>query len=120
MARPARLDDPLEHYPYKHQHARALVAENPRFGPNGPDDDAVETTDVLTPELVDLTAAYVKAQEVYVEQRTAGNLAAYRAARDELTEGRRRHRANRVDDQGRPTVGIIGIRAGDVATFKGA
>lgn len=119
QARPARLDDPDDHYPYKHEHARRLLDEGERFGPNGPDDRSVEITDVLTPTIVDATAAYVAAQEAFVASQTPEDRTAYRAARDALTAARREHRANRVDDQGRPVHGIIGIRSGVAETFKG-
>lgn len=119
QARPPRLDDPEEHYPYRHEHARRLVAENGRFGPNGPDDQSVEVTDVLSAAIVDATAAYVAAQAAFVLSQTSEDRAAYRAARDTLTAARVAHRANRVDDQGRPTIGIIGIRSGAAETFKG-
>jgi hypothetical protein len=119
QSRPARLDDPDEHYPYKHEHVRRLVTENKRFGPNGPGDDSVETTDVLSPAIVEATAAYVAAQATFVASQSSEDRAAYRARRDELTAARRAHRVNRLDDQGRPVHAIIGIRSGVAETFKG-
>jgi hypothetical protein len=120
MSRPARLDDPDEHYPYKRDHVRSLLAENPSFGPNGPDDNAVQVTDVLSERIADASGAYIDAQARVVEAPTDENRADYRAARDTLIAARQAHRANRVDEQGRPTMGIIGIRSGSVETFKGA
>jgi hypothetical protein len=91
----ARLNDPDEHFPYKQDVARALLDEDPPAGPNGPDDASRHVSDYISGDIIDATAAYVAAQQAYLEDRSLANRDAYHAARDELVAARLDHRVNR-------------------------
>lgn len=91
----ARLDDPGEHYPYKHGEVMALIEENPPAGPGGPDDDRVRVRDLISPAIADASAEYIDAQAGYVRDPNEETKAAYEVARDVLVDARRRHRENR-------------------------
>lgn len=104
----ARLDDPDEHFPYKAEHARALIEENPPAGPDGPDDDSLRVTDVLPLDIAEATEKYVAAQQAYLRKPTAKALAALDKSRDLLTVARKHHRRDRVDEHGNPRLLING------------
>lgn len=106
MATPDRLRDPDEHYPYKHEHVRELIAENPPAGPDGPDDDRVRVEDYISPEIADATRDYIDAQAAYLEDPGDATRAEYEQAKQGLQAARQAHRANRTAG---PTV--VGIRA---------
>ena len=73
LLRQGRLADPGEHFPYKR-------------------DDAVDAG--LPAKLADATAAYVDAQQAYLEDPSEDNRDAYHAARDELVASRMDYRGN--------------------------
>lgn len=106
-----RLSDPDDHFPYKHDEALALLAENPAMGPDGLDDDRVRAEDFLSPQIVAKTAAYVAAQADYLRDPGDATLEMQNQAATELTSARQAHRANRPD--GPVVIGIRSRRAGE-------
>jgi len=106
-----RLNDPNDHFPYKHEEAAALVADNPPMGPDGPEDDAVRAEDFLSSEIVDATAAYVAAQADYLNDPGDGTQALVDQTAAELVAARQAHRVNRP--AGPVVVGIRARRAGE-------
>jgi hypothetical protein len=91
-----RLNDPLEHYPYKHAEATALREENPPAGQRGPDDDSVMISDYISHPIIDASAAMVEAQKkMLLDPESSDAYRAYKASQEELVDARRRHRANR-------------------------
>lgn len=100
-----RLNDPGEHFPYKHETVTALVAENPPMGPDGPDDDRLRAEDYISPAIADATKAYIDAQAAYLSDPGDGTRAAYHGARDQLQAARAAHRKHRI------TMNVVGIRA---------
>lgn len=105
LLRQGRLNDPNEHFPYKHDEVSRLIAENPPAGPEGPDDDRVRVEDFITQDIADATRDYIDAQAAYLEDPGDATRADYHRARDELTAARQAHRVNR------PAPTIVGIRA---------
>jgi hypothetical protein len=101
-----RLNDPGEHFPYKHEVASALVADNPAMGPDGPDDDRARAEDFLSPDIVDRTAAYIAAQADYLRDPGDATSEMQAQAAAELVAARQAHRANRP-----ATPVVIGIRS---------
>lgn len=101
----ARLDDPDEHYPYKHEEVSALIAENPPAGPNGPEDDRLRIRDMISQPIADASRDYIDAQAAYLADPSEETKAAYDVARDVLVEARRRHRADR---EGMAVIGFRG------------
>jgi hypothetical protein len=91
----ARLADPGEHYPYKHDVVTALVEENPPAGPAAPEDAPGGGRDLTSQPIADATRDYVEAQAAYVAEHTEETRAAYEVARDVLVDARRRHRVDR-------------------------
>lgn len=91
----ARLTDPGEHFPYKHDVVTALIAENPPAGPMGEDDARVRVRDFTSQQIADATRDYVDAQAGYLARPGEDTKAAYEVARDILVEARRRHRQGR-------------------------
>ena len=106
-----RLNDPDEHFPYKHAHVLALVDENPPMGPEGPDDDRVRAEDYLTRAIADATNAYIEAQAAYLRDPGDATRADYRDAAAKLQAARAEHRKNRT--AGPTVVGIRARRAGE-------
>lgn len=111
----ARLADPAEHFPYKHDTVIALLDEDPPMGPgvpggvDGADDNTRAVADYMTVDIADASRDYVTAQEAYLRNMTDDTLAEYEAARDRLIAARLDHRANRGDGF---TVGAAARRAG--------
>jgi hypothetical protein len=106
----ARLADPLEHFPYKHDDVTSLVAENPPMGPTGPDDDRVRAEDFISQDIADATGVYIEAQAAYLGDPGDATREAYKAAADVLVAARQAHRANR---DGLTVVGVRARRAGE-------
>jgi hypothetical protein len=100
-----RLNDPGEHYPYKHEQVTALLADNPPMGPDGPDDDRLRAEDYTSPDIADATKAYIEAQAAYLADPGDGTRAAYDGARDRLQAARAEHRKYRT------ALNVVGIRA---------
>lgn len=107
----ARLNDPGEHYPYKHDTVLALLEEDPPYGPDGPDDDRLRVSDFTSRDIADATKVYIDAQAAYLADPGDGTLSAYRAAKDALAAARRAHRVNRP--AGPVVIGIRARRAGE-------
>lgn len=105
LLRQGRLNDPGEHFPYKHAEVSALIAENPAYGPEGPDDDRVRVEDFITQDIADATQLYIDAQADYLEHPGDGTKAEYVSAKDRLVAARQAHRSNRTAPV------IVGIRA---------
>jgi hypothetical protein len=104
-----RLNDPGEHYPYKHETVLNLIADNPAMGPDGPDDDRVRAEDFIDEAIADASKAYIDAQAAYLTD--PGTRDAYEQAKQDLVAARQAHRANRGD--GPTVVGIRARRAGE-------
>ena len=71
LVRKGRLNDPGEHFPYKH-------------------DDAVEAG--LPADIADASQRYIAAQQAYLESPGDGTRADYEAAKTELVAARQAHR----------------------------
>lgn len=95
LLRRGRLNDPDEHFPYKHEDVSAVVAANPPMGP-GEDDDSFLAEDYMTQDIADASAAYVATQAAYLAEPGDATKADYERRTAELVEARRRHRVNRV------------------------
>lgn len=99
----ARLRDPDEHFPYKHDDVTALLADNPPMGPgtpsgaDGADDRSREVADYMSQGIADATRDYIDAQAAYLADLTEETRAAYEAARDRLAAARLDHRQHRAD-----------------------
>src|SRR4051812_19141493 len=97
----SRLNDPGEHFPYKHAEVTRLIDENPPMGPGVPggiegvDDRSREVADYMSAGIADATRDYVEAQAAYLEDPSQTNLDLYAAARDRLQAARLDHRRNR-------------------------
>ena len=100
MVRAARLTDPDEHFPYKHDEVTSLVAEKPPMGPRGPDDDSLRAEDYMSQEIADATNAYVAAQSAYLESPGDATREEYEAAKADLVFARQAHRIYRGENQG--------------------
>lgn len=111
MTSPDRLHDPGEHYPYKHDHVSALIAENPPAGPDGPDDDRVRVEDYISQPIADATRDYIDAQAAYLTDPGDATRAAYEQAKADLQAARAAHRENRP--AGPVVVGVRARRAGE-------
>lgn len=105
----ARLDDPGEHFPYKHEAVSALIAENPPAGPQGPDDDRVVVRDMISQPIADASRNYIEAQAAYLASPGDGTEIAYKAAAEDLVAARQAHRANRPADG----MAVIGFRGAE-------
>lgn len=103
----ARLTDPGEHFPYKHEAISALIAENPPAGPMGEDDARVRVRDFTSQPIADATRDYVDAQAAYLKAPGEETKAAYDVARDLLVDARRRHR------KGRDGFAVTAFRGGE-------
>lgn len=106
-----RLTDPADHFPYKLDEVKALLAANPPLGPDGPDDDRARAEDFISAEIADASAAYVAAQAAFLSDPGDGTKAAYQGARDKLQAARAAHRVNRP--AGPVIVGIRARRSGE-------
>jgi hypothetical protein len=95
LIRQGRLNDPGEHFPYKHDTVVALLEENPPAGPNGADDDSRRVADFMSPRIADASRDYIAAQEAYLRDPGDATLAAYQEATDDLVAARRSHRRRR-------------------------
>lgn len=97
----ARLDDPGEHFPYKHSVVTQMLAEGTPMGPgtpgelDGADDDRATIDDFMTVGIADASRDYVDAQAAYLADPTDEALAGYNAARDRLLAARLDHRSAR-------------------------
>jgi hypothetical protein len=111
----ARLNDPNDHFPYKHAAVTALIKKGASMGPGVPGqvdgaDDTSRTVDDYTSQgIADASRDYVDAQAAFLEDPSDENRDAYNAARDRLVAARLDHRAER--GQGF-TVGAAARRAG--------
>jgi hypothetical protein len=111
----ARLADPDEHFPYKHDAVTALIAENPPMGPGIPDgidgtqDTSRTVADYITSDIADASRDYIDAQAAFLSARSDDTQAAMDAARDRLVAARLDHRQNR--GQGF-TIGAAAPKAG--------
>lgn len=97
----ARLNDPAEHFPYKHDEVQALLDGGGAMGPGVPDrvdgetDQSRTVDDYMSQGIADATRDYVEAQEAYLKDTSDDNRAALDAARDRLQAARLDHRENR-------------------------
>lgn len=111
----ARLADPAEHFPYKHDAVVVLLDDSVPMGPGVPDGTPGErdTTrmidDYMSRGIADATRDYVAAEEAYLTEPNPATHMAYTGARDRLQAARLDHRQNR--GQGF-TVGAAARRAG--------
>ena len=95
ILRQGQLNDPGEHFPYKQGAATSLLEANPPAGPNGPGDTTRRISDYISQAIIDASAAYVAAQQAYLEDPSQENREAYHACRDELIAARIDHRTGR-------------------------
>lgn len=95
LIREGRLNDPGEHFPYKHGEVTALLEENPPAGPNGPDDDSMRASDHMSQQIADATRLYVEAQEAFLRNPGDATQAEYQAAAENLAAARAYHRRGR-------------------------
>lgn len=111
----ARLADPDEHFPYKHDVMVALLDEDPPMGPglpdgaDGVDDRSRGVGDYTSRGIADASRDYIDAQAAYLSAPSEDTLSVYEAARDQLVAARLDHR------QGRGaafTIGAAARRAG--------
>lgn len=102
----ARLADEGEHFPYKTSDAKAALKRK-AMGPDG--SSGVTGADYLSARIVEASEAYVAAQAAYLADPTPGNRSAYAVATDDLVAARRTHRRSRVDAQGNPVGGVVGL-----------
>lgn len=99
----ARLADPGEHFPYKHDVVTGMLAEGTALGPGVPgevdgDSDSSRTIDdYMSQGIADASRDYIDAQAAWLAKPSGGNRAAYQAARDRLLAARLDHRQNRED-----------------------
>lgn len=111
----ARLDDPAEHFPYKHDVVTRMLADGTPMGPgipgqlDGAGDSQRTIDDYMSPGIADASNDYVAAQAEYLADPCEQTRAAYDAARDDLLAARLDHRANRTDAF---VVGAASRRAG--------
>lgn len=111
----ARLSDPAEHFPYKHQAVTDLLEQGALMGPgvpdgaDGADDDSRTIDDYMSQGIADASRDYVDAQAAYLEDDSPENWTAYAVARDQLQAARLDHRNNRPATF---TVGAAARRAG--------
>jgi hypothetical protein len=97
----ARLNDPAEHFPYKHDIVMGLLAEGENMGPGEPggvegvNDDSRSIEDYMSAGIADASRDYIDAQAAYLTDGSEQNKAAYNAARDRLQAARLDHRQNR-------------------------
>lgn len=95
LLRAGHLNDPGEHFPYKHGDVVALIDVEAPMGPEGEGDDRMTIADYMSREIADRSKAYVEAQEAYLRDPGDATRAAYESARDRLVAARQEHRANR-------------------------
>lgn len=97
----ARLSDPGEHFPYKHDAVIAFIRAGQPMGPgipDGPDgefDESRSVGDYITEAIADASRDYIDAQAALLTDPSSSNRAAYDAARDRLVAARLDHRQNR-------------------------
>lgn len=92
----ARLDDPDDHFPYKLDDVRAALAEDAPAGPNGPDDDVIKTSDLMSDDIAAASARYIEAQARVLTDTSPEAKRDYDAAADALVAARRYHRRGRT------------------------
>lgn len=112
----ARLADPDEHFPYKHEAVLALIEENPPMGSgmpgefDGTEDNSRAVSDYITEAIADASRDYIDAQAAYLADPSDDTLKAeYDATRDRLLAARLDHRAARGTEF---TIGAAARRAG--------
>jgi hypothetical protein len=111
----ARLSDPNEHFPYKHDVVMELIDDNLPMGPgtpggaDGTSDRSREVGDYTSRAIADASRDYIDAQAAWLADRNDDTFAAYEAARDRLVAARLDHRQNRGDGF---TIGGAARRAG--------
>lgn len=111
----ARLNDPDEHFPYKHDTVTGLLAADPAMGPgvpdriDGADDNSRTFADYMSQGIADASRDYIDAQAAYLQDPSEDTRVGYEAARDRLVAARLDHRAAR--DEGF-VVGAAARRAG--------
>lgn len=97
----ARLDDPNEHFPYKHKVVSALLTKDVPMGPGipgqqeGAGDDSRTVADYMTQQIADASRDYIAAQAAWLKDPSDETTAAYEAARDRLQVARLDHRQGR-------------------------
>jgi hypothetical protein len=97
----ARLSDPNEHFPYKHQDVTSLLDGEALMGPGipgeieGAEDDARTIDDYMSRGIADASRDYVAAQAAYLKDPSDANGDSYNAARDQLQAARLDHRRGR-------------------------
>jgi hypothetical protein len=95
LLRQGHLNDPDEHFPYRHSEVAELVEANPPMGPNGEDDDSFRVEDYMSQEIADASRDYIDAQQDYLRDPGDATRAEYDRTRDALLAARRAHRARR-------------------------
>lgn len=111
----ARLDDPDEHFPYKHDVVTDLLDEQAPMGPgipgrvDGATDQSFTVDDYISRGIADASRDYIDAQAAWLGDPSDENRAAYEAARDRLVAARLDHRENRGSGF---TIGAAARRAG--------
>lgn len=96
LLRAGHLNDPGEHFPYKHDDVVSLIRAGTVMGPEGEDDDRMTIEDYMSREIADRSRDYVAAQEAYLRSPGVATLGAYDGAREQLVAARQAHRANRT------------------------
>jgi hypothetical protein len=111
----ARLADPGEHFPYKHDTVCDLLADRPAMGPgmpggvDGAADRSREVDDYMSRAIADASRDYIDAQAAWLAEPSQVSRQAYEAARDRLVAARLDHRENRGDGF---TIGAAARKAG--------
>lgn len=97
----ARLNDPDEHFPYRHDAVVALLDAGTAMGPgipgqlDGADDTSRTIDDYTSRAIADASRDYIDAQAAFLTDPSPANRDAYAAARDQLVAARLDHRQNR-------------------------
>jgi hypothetical protein len=97
----ARLDDPGEHFPYKHKTVTGLLSKGVTLGPGipgqteGADDESRTIDDYMSRGIADASRDYIAAQAAWLTNPDEQTSAAYEAATDRLQAARLDHRQNR-------------------------
>ncbi|HYN95406.1 MAG TPA: hypothetical protein VES42_16280 [Pilimelia sp.] len=98
LLRQGRLNDPDEHFPYKHQAVSELIAEDPpaRPDPVGDPGDDRRISDYISQDIADASQAMIEAQAAHLADASDEGLRqAYEDSKTALVQARQAHRANR-------------------------
>jgi hypothetical protein len=112
----ARLRDPGEHFPYKTADSKAALRRK-SMGPDGDGGHDVTGADFISARIIEASEAYIAAQAAFLEDPSRANRSAYAAATDDLVAARRTHRRNRVDANGQPVGGVVGLTDASRPTY---